>query len=184
MGQHLFLTGYRGTGKSSVGAILSTHLGWPLVDLDDKVQRDGGQSITEMFRAGGEELFRQRESAALAAVVEQPRCVVALGGGAIVRESNRQLIRTHGDCFWLDADPETLAARIEADARTADQRPALTALPRADEVHAILQQRRPLYQAAADHRIDTTHKSVPQVADEILAIVRGRSGFCQTPSSR
>lgn len=171
MGHHLFLTGFRGTGKTSVARILAERLSRPLVDLDERVERSVGQTIAEIFDSGGEERFRELEAAALATVMKEPSSVVALGGGVILRESNRRLIRSHGFCVWLDASPETLAARIAADTATATQRPPLTAFSAADEVREILERRRPLYQAASDQRVETTSKTVEQVADEVMAVI-------------
>jgi shikimate kinase len=94
--------------------------------------------------------------------------VVALGGGAILREENRQLIAAAGRCVWLTARPETLARRLAADQATEQRRPALTDLTPADEIRAVLQQREPLYRGSADLIVDTEGKTPPQVAHAIL----------------
>lgn len=167
---HLFLCGFRGTGKSSVAEVLAGRLGRPRVDLDERIRERTGQTIADIFRTGGEPRFRHWESVVLAEVVRESSSVVALGGGTILTPENRRRIRESGVCFWLDADAETLAARIEADAVTATQRPPLTSLPAADEVRVLLAQREPHYLAAADHRIDTRGKSLSRIADEILEI--------------
>jgi len=172
MSQHLFLTGYRGTGKSSVGRRLAEHLGVPLIDLDERVVRLAGQTIREIFAAGGEEAFRELESEALLAVIREPRSVVALGGGAVLRAENREVIRGAGGCVWLDADADTLTQRIAGDAASSGQRPSLTGLPARDEVVSLLEQRRPLYDQVADHRIETAGKSVEAVAGEVLQRLR------------
>ena len=164
----LYLTGYRGTGKTSVGALLADQLELPLIDLDELIERVAGQTIRQIFAAGGEEAFREAESQRLAEVAGGPPAVVALGGGAILRPDNRRCIARSGRCFWLDADAETLAERIAADATTGQRRPALTNLGQREEIERLLAVRQPLYQQVADDRIDTAGKTLEQVAGEIL----------------
>ena len=109
-------------------------------------------------------------------VADAPPAVVSLGGGAILSEDNRGVIRQSGICFWLDADAETIAERIHRDQTTTDRRPPLTSLGELEEIRQLLTQRRNLYEAAASHRIDTGGKSVEQVATEILALLRDENG--------
>ena len=169
--QHLYLTGYRGTGKSSVGVQLARILGRSIIDLDQVVEANAGKSIREIFDEGGESKFRDLESEALSTVSEAPPAVISLGGGAILREANRTIIRATGVCVWLDADAETIAGRIAADARSGDRRPALTSLGQLQEIRQLLSQRRDLYQQTAHHRIDTTEKPLDAVAREILGLL-------------
>lgn len=179
----LYLTGYRGTGKTSVGAVLARRLDRPMIDLDHTVEQAAGRTIREIFAAGGEEAFRDAESECLEEVAHGPSAVVALGGGAILRPANRQLIRGSGRCIWLDADVDTLAERIAADTTTAERRPALTDRGQREEIRQLLETRRPLYRDVSDHRIDTAGKTVQEIAEEILARLESppghRSGFCR-----
>lgn len=172
-GRHLFLSGYRGTGKSSVGRVLAERLGRPWIDVDEWIVRRDGRTIATIFAEGGEAEFRELESRAIKEIAEQPAAVVALGGGSILRESNRRIIAGSGFCVWLDAPPETLAARIEADAATGEQRPSLSGRGVGEEVRQVMRDREPLYRAASDHRIDAGHRSIAEIAAEILAIVGG-----------
>ena len=167
----IYLTGYRGTGKTSVGAVLAERLALPLIDLDEAIERAAGRTIRQIFATGGEEAFREAEAACLAEVACGPRAVVALGGGAILRPANRQRIRSSGLCVWLDADAETLARRLVADATTAERRPALTQLGQRDEIERLLEVRRPLYREAAEHRVETAGKTIEQVAEDILRLL-------------
>lgn len=169
---HLYLTGFRGTGKSSVAVMLAKQLGRPSIDLDQVIETNAGETIREIFDRGGEPLFRQLESEALAEVAQSPAAVVSLGGGAILSEANRGVIRRSGCCFWLDAEAETIADRIKNDDSTPQRRPALTSLGQLDEIRLLLSQRRNDYQQAAHHRVDTTAKSLDQVAGEILRLVQ------------
>lgn len=166
--KHLYLTGYRGSGKTSVARHLAMCLGVDPIDLDDLIETAAGMTIREIFQREGEAGFRQREQAALQRLQHLPATVVALGGGAILSEENRQLIRRTGHCVWLDADLQTLVQRIAEDHTTAQRRPSLTQLDPTAEIAQLLQQRLPLYQQMADCRIDTANRSVEEIADAIL----------------
>ena len=103
-------------------------------------------------------------------------CVIALGGGAVMREENRQLIRDSGyEVFYLHADPQTLHDRIHSDPQTEATRPSLTHLGgNVDEVRSVLEKRLPVYRDMATHEIDVTRLSVKQVADEIVKLIQAK----------
>ena len=82
--RHIYLTGYRGTGKTSVGALMARNLGRAIIDLDQVVEANAGKSIREIFAGGGEELFRKLETDALETVSGNDDSVISLGGGAIL----------------------------------------------------------------------------------------------------
>ena len=165
--QHLYLTGYRGTGKSAVGLALARRLQRPIVDLDQVIEANAGKSIRQLFDAGGEILFRKQESEALFTVSQADSSIIALGGGAILAEQNRSVIKSTGVCIWLTATPETIAKRINADARSEENRPALTDLDQLTEIRQLLARRADLYAAVADYQIDTEDRSI----DAIVAAV-------------
>ncbi len=166
---HLYLTGYRGCGKSTVAKLLATRLDRPLADLDDVIESIAGCSIAAIFAAEGEAGFRDRETEALRSVAETHPRVIALGGGAILSPVNREMIAATGWCVWLDADPAVIAERLAADETTGPRRPALTGLTPAEEIVAVMNEREPLYRQVADRRIDTTTRSIPEIVDEIEA---------------
>ncbi|WP_372718396.1 shikimate kinase [Novipirellula sp.] len=170
--KHLYLTGYRGTGKTSVAMRMADALDCAVVDLDVRIQSHAGCSIRDLFADSGEQGFRDLESEMLNIVAAEPPSIVALGGGAILRESNRQTIRLSGHCIWLVATAETLAARIAGDAGTAANRPALTQLGQLDEIRELLTLREPLYSEAADVQINTSGKTLDQVSAEALTLCR------------
>jgi shikimate kinase len=172
-GAGLALIGPRGTGKSTVGRILATRLGRPFVDADHALEQRLGVSIAELFRTRGEPYFRDEESATLRMLAERPTpLVLATGGGVILREANRELLRRFGAVVWLTADPAVLAERLAAD--PVNDRPALTPLGALAEIGQILAAREPLYRLAAHHIVATDGKSAGLVADEILAILAER----------
>ena len=172
MSQHIYLTGYRGSGKTSVGVLIAKELHLPLIDLDEKIEADAGKPISEIFREGGEPMFRNLESEALREVSAGAPSVISLGGGAIIREENRDRIRESGICLWLDGAAESLARRIRGDQSTAERRPSLTSHGLIDEIAILLRQRRPWYREVATAKIDTTDKSIDQVAAEAIELLK------------
>ncbi len=164
MKRHLYLTGYRGSGKTSIGRILTEPLGLPLIDLDAEIESTTQKTIREIFAEGGEQRFRDVEADELARFAAGEPAIISLGGGAILRPSNFDLIRETGWSVWLDADAETLANRIRGDVTTADRRPSLTSKSGIDEIRSLLVQRVPIYKSIASLRVDTTSQSMPEIA--------------------
>lgn len=166
---NLKLIGYRGTGKTTVARQLALALGWDWVDADVEVELRAGRSITAIFADSGEAAFRDLESQVLADLVTRDRTVLALGGGVVLRPENRARLVEGGPVVWLRADPETILARIEADATTAGRRPQLTSRGGLDEVRQLLAQREPWYRQCASLEVDTRGKSPAEIAAEIVA---------------
>jgi shikimate kinase len=169
----ILLVGYRGTGKSTVGRSLAAALRWSFVDCDEEVERQVGRSIADIFAQEGEEGFRDREAAVLRSVCQQRECVIATGGGVVLRESNRLVLRQAGWVVWLRAEPETILSRLQRDPSTAARRPALTEQGGLAEICTLLVQRTPLYAAVADHVVDTDHLSPQAVVATILTAWSG-----------
>ncbi len=175
------LTGYRGCGKSTVGPLVAAMLGWDCVDSDQIVEEQAGCSIRQIFESEGEVGFRLRESQALKQVLSGSELVLSAGGGAILSEDNRTMMRAAGPVVWLQASAVTLAQRIAADASSAQRRPSLTDLPLAEEVARVLSEREPLYRAAATMIADSERFNPEQLAEWICQQIRNKkvSGtFC------
>jgi shikimate kinase len=166
---NLVLIGYRGTGKTTIGRILAARLGWPLVDTDTLIQERAGKSIKEMVASAGWPEFRRLEREMIAEVAAADRQVVSAGGGAILDAANREALRASGRVVWLTAAPETIWQRMQADAKTAAERPNLTDSGGIAEVRRVLGERRAAYQAACHHEIATDECSPDESADRILA---------------
>ena len=163
------LIGYRGTGKSTVAQLLALRLGWDWVDADVEVELQAGKSIAAIFAEDGEHSFRDLESAAVAELCQRERTVLALGGGAVQRETNREHIARCGAVVWLKAPVDVLLARQAADATTATRRPSLTHAGGRQEVEQVLAVRTPIYRACATLEVDTEDKAPAAIADEIVA---------------
>ncbi|HUQ94474.1 MAG TPA: shikimate kinase [Bryobacteraceae bacterium] len=112
----IFLVGFMGSGKTTIGRKLAEELGWSFADLDDDIETREAARISDIFENRGEEEFRRMEALALEERVRQVRAakplVLALGGGAFVQPANRELIAASGVSFWLDCQLERIEERV------------------------------------------------------------------------
>ncbi len=182
MRPHLFLIGYRGTGKTTVGALLAHQIDWPFVDADVHLEAVHHQSIKEIFAAEGEIGFRDKESAAFADLVELPPSVISTGGGIVLRVENRTALRAGGFSVWLKASVPTIAARLSGDPTTLERRPNLTT-GGIEEIKSLLHFREPLYRLCADLEIDTEGRSPEAIVETILTAWTPSHGFGRSSSS-
>jgi shikimate kinase len=160
----VYLVGMPGAGKSTVGRELSGRLGVPFVDLDERIERDEGATVAEIFRRDGEVVFRALEAATLVdASVEDPS-VVACGGGVVLEPANRITLRNTGVVVFLHAPLELLRARI----RPAAERPLIQ---QDGDLERLLAEREPLYREFAAHVVDGSG-SPGEVADAIVEELR------------
>jgi len=169
---NLVLIGFMGSGKSSIGRLLATKLGFHLLDTDALVVESAGMQITDIFEWKGEEGFREYETKALTCLVDRKvrGAVVATGGGIVTREANLPLLHELGFVVQLTANEEVIFERVSRN----KARPLLhTPNPR-ETISELLARRSPLYEAAADYTLDTSIKSHAQAAEEIIAEARRR----------
>ena len=167
----LTFIGYRATGKTTLARLAAERLGWRWIDADVEIERRAGKSIASIFAEDGEPAFRDLEAGVIADLCRQDRLVLAAGGGAPLRPENRRAMREGGKVVWLTARPETILARMSADATTAARRPNLTDKDPLAEIVALLAVREPMYREAADITIDTEGKTPKQLVDEIIDLV-------------
>lgn len=168
LGRPIVLVGYRGVGKSTVARHLALALAWDWVDADVELELRAGKSIAAIFADEGEPVFRDLEADTLAQLLRRERLVIAAGGGVVLRESNRGLLKDFARVVWLQAGPETILERLAADTTTAARRPNLTSRGNAEEVIHLLQQREPLYEQAADLAVEAERRSPEEIAAEIV----------------
>lgn len=166
-GQGLVLIGYRGVGKTTVGARLARKVDVHFTDTDVLVERAEERSIVDIFNDDGEEAFRNAEARVIAHIDPSEVQVIATGGGSVIRERNRQLIRSLGMVFWLKVDIETVVERIES-----SDRPALTGGTHRREAEEVYRRRAPLYEAIADHVIEVGGRTVEEISDELQQLWR------------
>lgn len=155
----IFLVGFMGAGKTTVGQALARVLQRRFIDLDRAIEASESRTVEQIFSASGEAEFRRLERAAIAACRGMKQSVIALGGGAYIAEENRDVLREIGMTIWLDCPLEVCLERIRGDIA----RPLL----RSDEaMRALLEIRRPAY-ALADFVVQSDRRSPDEIAREI-----------------
>ncbi|MCU0246246.1 MAG: shikimate kinase [Bryobacter sp.] len=162
----LWLVGFMGSGKSTVGQQLANALGWLFVDLDTEIEREQGRTISAIFEAEGEREFREIEHKALRRLLSRVEAgrphVVALGGGAFAEAENYDLLEHHGVTIFLDCSLERIRARIEGH----EHRP----LARDPERFEALYRARRMAYARADFRIPIETDEATDAVRAILAL--------------
>jgi shikimate kinase len=165
----LVLIGYRATGKTTVGRLLAERFGLTFVDCDAELESRAGRSIADIFASDGETAFRDLEEGTIRAICEEtPGAVLATGGGAVLRESNRHRLSHYGVIVWLSAPAPVLVDRLKRDGQG---RPSLTSAGLLEEVAHVLAAREPIYRAAADVAVDASHPDPHAVADRVARAV-------------
>lgn len=160
---NIFLTGFMGTGKTTVGLILAELLQRPFVDLDKKIEQREGCTIAEIFASHGENYFRESETVLLKSLTKQQATVYATGGGIVGRKGNRQLMRSLGHIVYLKASWSILQLRLEK----STGRPLIDENKGWDAVKSLWEARLPLYEKA-DIVIDTDGLTPLDVAHKII----------------
>ncbi|OYV00286.1 MAG: shikimate kinase [Burkholderiales bacterium PBB5] len=158
------LVGMPGSGKSTVGRQLARQLGWRFVDSDHEIEHRIGGSIRAFFEQQGEPAFRDLEQQVIAELAAASAKVLATGGGAVLREANRQSLRTHCQVVYLRSTPEELFRRLRHDT----QRPLLQVKDPLKRLRDLYAERDALYRDAAHFVIETGRPSVPTLVNMIL----------------
>lgn len=169
MRQNIVLIGMMGAGKTAVGTDLARRLEVGFVDTDAEIERAASMTITEIFARDGEPFFRDRESEVLHRVLSGPPAIISTGGGAWMREANRDAVADKGIAVWLDPDLSTLWHRVQM----RPTRPLLqTADPRGT-LERLLNERRPTY-ALADVIVPIRRKdSVKETTARVMEAIEG-----------
>ena len=154
----IVLVGMMGAGKSSVGRRLAARLAIPFVDADGEIESAAGMTIAEIFAKHGEAYFRAGETRVIARLLDSGPQVLATGGGAVMNQQTRDLIRIKGISVWLKADLDVLVKRT----RRRNERPL------ADKIKDLLPQREPLY-AQSDITVQSRDEPHDLIVDEIIA---------------
>ena len=165
----IYLIGPMGAGKSTIGRMLSRELNLPFLDTDQAVEERCGADIPWIFDMEGEAGFRQRETAVLECLKDEPSQIVATGGGIVMKEVNRRLMVANGFVVFLQASVATQMMRTAKDKR----RPLLQRPDRKQVLTDLYTIREPLYRQAADLVVCTDRGSPRQVIREIVDAVQG-----------
>jgi len=164
--KNIVLIGFMGTGKSEVARQIGKTTGRKVVELDFEIEKAAGLRIPEIFKTEGEEGFRKRESLECQKAARLQGRVISCGGGIVLNENNVELLKEAGKLYWLKASPEEIWKRVSASAQS---RPLLKD-GGLDQVRKLLASREALYAQAADGSVDTTGKSIPKIADDVLLL--------------
>ena len=165
---NIFIVGPMGSGKSTVGKIISDELFLGFFDTDDEIEMRTGASIDWIFDLEGESGFRKRESEILTEMVEKNSIVLSTGGGIILDSSNRELLSSRGTVFYLSTP---ISVQVERTAKDKD-RPLLKNGDPEKILSKLHDEREEFYKSVSDHIIETEDKSSQEVASEIIKLVK------------
>jgi shikimate kinase len=161
---NLVLTGFMGTGKTSAGTLVAEKLGRQFLDMDAMIEHRTGLTIPRIFAEASEPVFRAMERGISCELALQNNLVIATGGGALLDEFNYNVLAKTGFIICLTASPETIEERL----RGSDARPL------AGRWRELLAERTPVY-AVMPNQLDTSDKSIEQIAGEILLLCQNAS---------
>ncbi len=167
--KNIVLTGMPGASKTSVGRVLSRQLGMMFMDTDAILEYEYSMPVSEFIAACGEDYFRRQESK----VVERldgediENILAAVGGGAVLSEENRRIIKNNAVCVWLKAKPLTLYDRLKGDEV---KRPLLEPLS-VKKISSVMNERRKFYEEVADFEVDTDALTVEETAEYIRKLL-------------
>ena len=166
--ENIVLIGFMGSGKSTIGRMVAQRLAFRFVDTDRLIIERAGMPISDIFARDGEAHFRDLETSVLESLANLRHSVISTGGGVVVREGNRALLREAGFVVELTANPDVLFERVARNTK----RPLLqTDDPRAT-VRELFTVRRPLYEATAHLRLDTSALSRSEAVERVCKAAR------------
>ncbi|MCB4203444.1 shikimate kinase [Deferribacterales bacterium Es71-Z0220] len=164
--KNIYLVGFMGAGKSTVGRALADKTGKIFKDLDDIIEERENKKIVDIFEEKGEEYFRRLESEVIEEVSKSKNYVVATGGGAIVNPTNFQKLKESGVLISLAASPEAIYERV----KDSKDRPLLNVENPIEEIKRMMFERA-YYYIKSDHIIETTDRSIEEIVEEILELI-------------
>lgn len=172
--KNIYLCGFMGCGKSTVGNELASITGMEFIDMDELIVQRAGMTVPEIFERFGEAEFRRLESEAAKLLSLKSGMVVATGGGAVINGANAELFRRSGMIVLIDVPPEVILHRLEGDTT----RPLLNAPERKKTFLELYAKRMPVYRAAADFTV-CNRNDVParEVAQELIKMLKNDTQF-------
>jgi shikimate kinase len=166
---NIVLTGMMGTGKTVVGKKLTQKLNMKYIDTDGMIEKDAGMSIPKIFKRKGEPYFRDVETKAVKCVAMLDNYVIDTGGGVVQRSENMEELERNGVIICLTASPEVILKRTSK----TNYRPLLNVDDPVNEIKRLLKKREQFYKRCS-RMIDTSHKGIEEVADEIIKFLSER----------
>lgn len=163
---NIVITGFMGTGKSSVGREVARRLGWKFIDMDELIKKRVGATIPEIFARYGESFFREEERKLCQELAQRQGLVIATGGGALIPKENRKVLGEKGVLICLTCDVDELMKRLNDE----KDRPLLEVQDRRKRIEDLLTKRREAY-SRISHRMDTTGLTVGEVAERVIGLL-------------
>ena len=166
--KNIFLIGFMGSGKSTIARALSEKLDVEQVEMDELIVQEQGMPITEIFEKYGEAHFRDIETDLVRRLQAKDGVVVSCGGGAVLREENRKMMKASGAIVWLTAKPETILERV----KNSTNRPILNGNMNVEYITELMEKRRVCYEESADYAVATDGKSRDEICEMFLKLVK------------
>ena len=167
MNKNIYLVGFMGTGKTTVGKILAKKLNREFVEMDEEIEKREGKKIVDIFRLFGEPYFRKVEKEILKEIASCSNLVVSCGGGVIVDEENLKILKETGIVICLKAKPSIIYERT----KKTKERPLLNVPDPLKKIKELLARRAPFY-AKADYFVNTSTLTPEEVSEEIIKILK------------
>lgn len=164
---HIFLIGFMGSGKTTIGRNLSNKMEKPLVDTDAIIVKRDGRQISKIFKESGEGYFRIFETMVLKDLSKYEPSVISCGGGMATRKVNVEIMKTLGKIIYLSASPQTILERV----KLSNRRPILEGNKNIEFISDLMKKRTPFYEGAADIKIDCDERSIEEITTEILHLL-------------
>jgi shikimate kinase len=175
---NIFLIGPMGAGKTTIGRQLAQALHKTFLDVDHEIESRTGVSIPTIFDIEGEDGFRSREAQVLADLARGHDLVLASGGGAVLREDNRAVLKEYGTVVYLRADLEILYERTRRDRN----RPLLQTPDPRGKIAALLAEREPIYLELADVMVETGQRPPASVARDVITRLKQQNPHAESES--
>lgn len=161
-GKSIFLIGFMGAGKTTIGQVLGEKTGLPVIDTDELFEEYTGIAIRNFFEQYGEERFREKETEILLSISNHPS-IITTGGGIILKEKNRQFLQNSGRVIFLQCHPDVFLDRLKD-----DQTRPLIKNKSVEEIKEMYEKRLPLYMESSKITIDTSDLSIEEAAELII----------------
>lgn len=165
MSNNIFLIGFMGSGKSTIGRFLQKELNMELVEMDARIVEEQGMSINDIFAEKGEDYFRDLESRLVLDLNSEGNTIVSCGGGVVIRPENVENMKKNGKIVFLSATPDTIYERV----KNSTERPILNGHMNVEYIAGLMEKRRALYENAADIRVETDGKTKDEICKEIIS---------------
>lgn len=166
----IFLTGFSGSGKSTIGPLLANSLGYEFIDLDLAIEKNAGKAITRIFTEDGEEFFRNLELQSIEGLLEKNNLVISLGGGVLENDRSFQLIKASGTLVYLKSPSKTLARRLynktDRPLLKGEKGRKLSREEIEEKISIILSKREPRYESA-DITVQTDINRIGSTVEEL-----------------